>query len=164
MICRWLAIALCLVFTPNVTAARKPELPYRFECSANLDGPTCERQIEVLRGIVERQHTPLPEGWSWLVVADSDWPSLQQRYRLRYDFAFTHMGERRIVLNSLLFQRFGRPVWEWAVAHETAHAACDLVDDKMADRVAQELTYRGFTSLEKTCREFTTEAERHGGK
>jgi hypothetical protein len=162
---RWLPVtALCLVFTPNVPAAHRSELPYHFECSANLDRPTCDRQLELLREIVERQHAPLPAGWSWLVVADSDWPSLQQRYRLKYDFAFTHMSERRIIFNSLLFQRFGRPIWEWAVAHESAHVACDLVDEKMADRVAQELAYRGFISLEKSCRAFITEAQRHGGE
>jgi hypothetical protein len=74
------------------------------------------------------------------------------------------MSERRIIFNSLLFQRFGRPIWEWAVAHESAHVACDLVDEKMADRVAQEFSHRSFISLEKSCREFITEAQRHGGE
>jgi hypothetical protein len=137
------------VLAGNAGATRKPELPFQFQCSPKMDKWICERQIAVVRNIVERQNAGLPAGWIWLVVADSEWPALQQRYHLKHDFAFTHMGERRTVFNSLLFQQFNRPVWEWAIAHESAHVACDLVDDDAAERVARELAHRGSLSSEK---------------
>ncbi len=138
MLRRWLVFAVLSFFlVPNAVARSKAEPPYHFHCSAKVDSWTCERQLGLVRRIIERQKAPLPANWTWLVVDDSEWPVLRQRYRLKHDFAFTHMGERRTVFNSLLFRVFERPVWEWAVAHESAHITCDLVDDSMADRVSR---------------------------
>ena len=153
MVLRWFVFVLSsAVLAGSAAAARKPELQYQFNCSAKVDQWVCERQITTLRNIVERQSPPLPAGWVWLVVADSEWPALQRRYHLKHDYAFTHMGERRTVFNSLLFQQFDRPVWEWAVAHESAHVACDLVDDEAAERVARELVSADLHRLRKAVR------------
>lgn len=161
MVRRWLVVGLVsVVLVANAVAARKPELPYFFQCSSKVDTWVCERQKETVRKILERQGVPLPTGWTWLVVADSEWPALQARYRLKHDYAFTHMGERRTVLNSLLFQQFDRPVWEWAIAHESAHVACDLVDEDEAERVAHKAMSTGFASVEESCSRFTTEARK----
>jgi hypothetical protein len=151
----WVAVIFIIVLEASAGAARKADLYYQFQCSPQVDQWVCERQIATVRNIVERQSAGLPAGWTWLVVADSEWPALQRRYGLKHDFAFTHMGERRTVFNSLLFQHFDRPVWEWAVAHESAHVVCDLLNEDATERAAQ----RGFSG--KTCRTFTTEARRH---
>jgi hypothetical protein len=124
---------------------------YRFQCSDRLDRFTCERRVSMLRHIIERQGSAMPVGWTWLLVADSDWPLLKERYRLRNDFAFTHVGERRTVVNALLFERFERSTWEWAVAHETAHVVCDLVNEGTTDRVAIGLARRRPLDLQTAC-------------
>src|SRR5262245_42479205 len=72
---------------------------YRFECSDRLDRPTCEQRMDTLRRIIARQGSTMPAGWTWTLVADADWPSLTKRYHLQHDFAFTHMGEHRTVIN-----------------------------------------------------------------
>ena len=165
MVRGWVIALLFLFIAVNASAAGEAEPAHKFQCSPKVDPWVCGRQIAAVRGIVERQNLPMPLGWTWVVVADSEWPALQQRYRLKHDYAFTHMGERRTVLNSLLFQQFDRPVWEWAIAHESAHVVCDLVDDEAAERVAHEVMSTGLrSSVDQGCAKFTTEARRHREK
>lgn len=164
MVLRWILAVVFLVLGVSASAARKPGLSYQFQCSPKVDQWLCDRQIAVVRKIVERQNAHLPAGWVWLLVSDSEWPALQQRYRLKHDYAFSHLGERRTVFNSLLFQQFDRPVWEWAIADESAHVTCDLIDEDATEEVAHELASTGFMSFEKSCAKFTNEALSHGEK
>lgn len=163
MVRGWL-VAVLFFIAGSASAAHKPDLPYQFQCSPKVDTWVCERQMSMIRHIVELQNAPMPAGWSWVVVADSEWPALQRRYGLKHGYAFTHMGERRTVFNSLLFQQFDRPVWQWAIAHESAHVVCDVMDDETAEKVAHELMFARLASPEESCAKLTTEALRHGGK
>ena len=141
----WLLAVISCVLTPQFLMATVRH-EYRFQCSDRLDRFTCQRRIDTLRHIIERQGSRMPADWTWTLVADSDWPELSRRFQLKYEIAFTRVAERRTVINALLFEKFDRSVWEWAVAHETAHVICDLVDERATNRVAFNLAGRTSNS------------------
>lgn len=120
-------------------------------CSQRLHAFICARQEEALRDILEKQAVPLPSDWRWLIVSEAEWRLVKEYYGLKYDYAFTHVGERRTVLNSALFERFDVSTWRWAVAHESAHVVCDFEDERLAERAASRILRHGFVSADKTC-------------
>lgn len=151
-----------LVFVTWGMSANKLNHTYRFVCSDKTSSIACERDIQLIKRTLEYQAPPLSDGWSWVVVEDSEWHELRRKYDLKHDFAFTHIGLHKTFFNRLFFDKFDVQVVEWAVAHEAVHAVCDIVDENETDKIAIDVVHRGFKEPDKTCKGHRSAPRRNG--
>jgi hypothetical protein len=114
----------------------------------------CQKDIAVLKTVLERYPVAQLGEWTWFLVASSDWKEFQRSHGLNPDSpAFTYYEGKETFLEEALLSgqptRYGELLLLWgmsmenllnfAVAHELGHALCNEKDEEKANRAAKSL-------------------------
>jgi hypothetical protein len=152
---------LALISTANRTnaqAAADPQPDSHFACGTGISPASCRTSLgliqEVLHGL-----TVAPSDWRWVVVANSQWQPMRKEMNLAGDsVAFTAPSARTTFIkesfdgSGVLSVMEGRDrvgalryeprefrAMRWVLAHEIAHAVCNIRDERRADAGAERL-------------------------
>jgi hypothetical protein len=114
----------------------------------------CQKDIAVLKKVLQRYPVAQLGEWTWFLVASSDWKEFQRSHGLNPDSpAFTYYEGKQTFLEEALLTgqptRYGELLLLWgmnmknlldfAVAHELGHALCNEKDEERARRAAKSL-------------------------
>jgi hypothetical protein len=114
----------------------------------------CQKDVAVLKRVLERYPVAQLGEWTWFLVASSDWKEFQRSHGLNPDSpAFTYYAGKVTFLEEAMLTgqpaRAGELMLLWgmgmenllnfAVTHELAHALCNEKDEEKANRAAKSL-------------------------
>jgi hypothetical protein len=138
-------IALCAA-----TMAEPMTLPkQRFVCNAGYTQQQCDKEMAVLRKLLDLYHAEWLGDWTWILVQSDEWESLMLKVGGNPDSpALSVLSKRQTFFDEALFaSKVARRVqllrvWKTsidklallAVTHEIGHAMCNDSDENRADK------------------------------
>ncbi len=137
----------------NRVAQNRPGVP-RFVCNAGYTQPECDREMAVLKKVLEKYPVAKLGEWTWVIVQTDEWrPILQTRGLDPNTPALTYPAKRQTFLEqSLLLKTSVRgsalserwqlsieDLLDLAVRHELAHGLCNCFDEYKAVQIAWSL-------------------------
>ena len=148
--------ALLLVLSAQATRMPAQSVPnkQKFICNTGYTLQQCQRQMGVLRPILEKFHADKLGVWTWILVRSEDWRPLMYRFGANPDSpALSFLKERTTLFEEVLIEptsdrqaellrNWGRTVEQLrdeAVSHELGHSFCNDSDEARAERRAQAL-------------------------
>lgn len=137
----------------------------QFECNASYTLEDCKQEMVILRKALANYRADDLGEWTWVLVRSEDWKLILLAHKFNPGIpALTLLGARTTFFEEALFAGYPERVSElidlWhlgreglldlAVRHELAHALCNDINERKADRVATLLEQKKAISCKTT--------------
>jgi hypothetical protein len=126
--------------------------PQHFVCNTGYTLEKCQKDVAVLRKVLEKYPVEQLGEWTWVLVRSVDWKEIKVTRKMDPNSpAFTYYSQRETFLEEALVAEVGLRrvdlllVWgmsidnllDYAVSHELGHALCNERNEAEAERVAR---------------------------